>query len=130
MQKKMSVLLVIAASAVLVVWVARGQSRERDVAKWTGPLNQTVAEPDRLVVRTPAVAGAKPETVAELRGATPIREMFALVDVDAAESGFHCMCDGDSWIHVYRGDREVAISATTTDEAFDGLVVPGKATHS
>ena len=109
MHKKLIALMVIAASAVLVVCVVPGQSRERDEAKWTGPLIQAVAEADRLVVSTPAAAGAKPETVAELRGARPIRELIALIEVDAAKSGFHCMCDGDYWIHVYHGDRETAV---------------------
>ena len=109
MQKKLIALLVIVASAVLVYCVLPGQSREREAAKWTDPLNQTVAGADRLVVRKPPVAGAKTESVAKLHGVKQIREMFASIEVDAKGSGFHCMCDGDYWIHVYRGDREVAV---------------------
>ena len=36
-----------------------------------------------------------------------IRGLLDLIDIDAAGSGFRCMCDGQYWIHLYRGDRRL-----------------------
>jgi hypothetical protein len=74
---------------------------------WTGPLKTAAAHADRIVVHDTGFHGGKRKPDCEIRGTDRIQDLFALIDIDAANSGFHCMCDGNYWIHVYRGDEEV-----------------------
>jgi hypothetical protein len=108
MRKTLLSFVAIAVLASTVLLVICGQSGERHQTGWTGPLKQAVKGADRLVVRKPG-AGPRAESEGEIRGAKQVAEMFALIEIDSQESGFHCMCDGDYWIHVFRGDREVAV---------------------
>lgn len=87
---------------------------------------------DRLVVvsNTPR----KPGVPFEIKGSDQIAELLELLDFDDAESGFHCMCDGDHQITLYRGAQKVGSmshhhgrSLRWNDERWDGdsLFRPG-----
>ena len=86
-------------------WLVFGSRARAD--DWTHSIRKAAAGADRLVVRDLDFRGEGRKPDREIRGADKVRELFALIDIDAAGSGFHCMCDGDYWIYVYKGDQEV-----------------------
>jgi WD40 repeat protein len=86
-----------------------GFLRAEGESDWTRSLREAGAGADRVVVHETDFhgGGAGKQTDCEIRGAGKIREMLDVIDIDPSGSGFHCMCDGDYWIHVYQGDREI-----------------------
>jgi tricorn protease-like protein len=74
---------------------------------WTRSLRKAASGADRLVVHDMDFFGKGPQPDCEIRGAGKVREMLDSIDIDASGSGFHCMCDGQYWIHLYKGDREI-----------------------
>src|SRR5689334_15635487 len=71
-------------------------------ADWADALRAAAAGADRVVVRDQDFFGKGAQPDREVRGADKVRELFALIDVDASRSGFHCMCDGEYGIHVFK----------------------------
>jgi hypothetical protein len=76
---------------------------------WTAPLKAAAADGDRIVVHDTGFSGGKRKPDYELRGVDKVQELVGLISIDAANSGFHCMCDGNYWIHVYKGKEEILI---------------------
>jgi hypothetical protein len=74
---------------------------------WNASLRAAVADADRLVIHDLGFDGEERQPDCEIRGADKIQELFQLIDIDAGSSGFHCMCDGEYWLQVYEGDREI-----------------------
>jgi hypothetical protein len=109
------ILLPVAAVAIFGLFVVRpylarhfvpwiGNSKD-----WSDPLSAAAANADRIVVRDVGFHEGKLQPDCEIRGSEKIQELLGLIDIDAANSGFHCMCDGNYWIHVYKGNEEVLI---------------------
>ena len=95
--------------ATLGLLCAHGVQPAEKNSEWTESLRAAAAGADRLVVQDMDWQGKGCTTNYEIRGARELlRGLLDLVEIDAAGSGFHCMCDGQYWIHVYRADREVA----------------------
>jgi WD40 repeat protein len=82
------------------------QARDSD---WTRSLRGAAVDADRLIVQDLDFHGKGRQPDCEIKGADKIRELFALIDIDVAGSGFHCRCDGEYWIRVFKGDKEVLI---------------------
>jgi hypothetical protein len=102
-------LLVAAGIAVSLLSRSRpdGGPKPAPDATWALPLRAAAADADRLVVHDLNFYGEGQKQDCEIQGADKVRELFALIDIDPAESGFHCLCDGEYWIHVYKGDQQV-----------------------
>lgn len=73
-------------------------------------LREELVGADRLVVSDPEF-GMPREAMKpfEFRGDVKIAELITELDFDDKNSGFHCMCDGDSWVAFYKGDKKVAV---------------------
>jgi WD40 repeat protein len=76
-------------------------------SSWTTPLRAAAADADRLVVHDMDFFGKGPQPDCEIRGVEKVKEMLDLINIDASGSGFHCNCDGEYWIHLYKGDRAI-----------------------
>jgi hypothetical protein len=76
-------------------------------AKRAESLRAAAEGADRLVVEDLGFGGKARQPDVEICGADKVQELFALIDIDDANSGFHCMCDGEYWVHVYKGDEKV-----------------------
>src|SRR5262249_27654696 len=74
---------------------------------WTVSLREAAAGADRVVVRDRNFHGKGALPDVEVSGSEKVRELLDLIEIDARNSGFHCMCDGEYWIHLYRGEQEV-----------------------
>jgi WD40 repeat protein len=83
--------------------------RHVDASDWVVSLRTAAANADRLVVHDLDFSGKGAQPDFEIEGAAKVRELLQIIHINPAESGFHCMCDGEYWIHLYSGDQEVAV---------------------
>jgi hypothetical protein len=74
---------------------------------WSADLRAAAQGADRVVVRDQNFFGKGPQADCEVRGADKLEELFALIEIDPGRSGSACMCAGEFWLSVYRGDREL-----------------------
>ena len=99
--------LMVCVTVAGVVLYHKSVRRSQTDAGWTESLRAVASGADRLIIRDMDSSGKGARTDFEIRGADQIRGLFEQIDIDAGESGFHCMCDGDYWFHIYRGEQEV-----------------------
>jgi DNA-binding beta-propeller fold protein YncE len=101
--------LAVAGVAVFLVYRFKVSSAHKPTTgpEWTLPLRAMAADADRLVVQDMNFHGEGQQPDCVIRGADKVRELFELIDIDPPNSGFHCMCDGEYWIYVYKGAQHV-----------------------
>lgn len=79
------------------------------VFNWKGPLVARASDADRLIIEPLAFglefndASFDPSRAFEINGKEKVKEFLEIVEIDALQSGFHCMCEGDHRIRVFRG---------------------------
>jgi hypothetical protein len=69
-----------------------------------------VSGADRIeITPTDFLVGPKGDrTPYHIQGADKVRALLDAINIDAAESGFHCMCDGDFEIRIFKGQKILA----------------------
>jgi hypothetical protein len=80
--------------------------------RWAAALRHGLASANRLRVRTGGTCHTDPETektLLDLRDAAAIQTFLGGVEVDEAQSGFHCMCCGYPTLEFYEGEKLVGI---------------------
>lgn len=77
----------------------------RQLDRWEKPLEDALTGADRLVVQPVKVKDPVKQPPFEIKGADKIKTLFPLMEVDAAKSNYHCLCDGDYRFQFYQGDK-------------------------
>jgi len=76
---------------------------------WSEQLRSAAADVDSLVISHNENDATSPTSneLFRLQDQNVIQEFLNLIDIDIAESGFHCMCDGDYFIDLYRRHHRI-----------------------
>lgn len=83
----------------------------RVLHRWADAFKSAVAGADRVRIRSGGLCHRDIEhekTLTETKDPAHIASLLASIDIDEAESGFHCMCCGNPSIEFYRGEKLLA----------------------
>ncbi|MEE9367275.1 MAG: hypothetical protein V3V05_00270 [Pontiella sp.] len=110
--KKYNSVYILAALIILLTGCAKSRATETDASRWTKKLFASLDGTNKLRIRSGGTCHQqveKQKTLLETDDVESINTLIRHIQINDAESGFHCMCCGTPTFEFYK-DEQIVVS--------------------